>query len=157
MKIREATANDIPQIKEIWNHYIRTSLVTFKSIEKTNEGVAEAIECNPVFIVAETDQIIGFATCFQFRGGEGYVHAGEHTVMFAPDQLQQGYGRSLMNALEEHAKNAGYRSLTAGICSQNQSALKFHEKIGYKNCGELAQVGYKFDRWLNLVLMQKIL
>lgn len=158
--IRPSEPRDSAQILTIWNREIRETLITFNSIEKTEQDLiatlAEKARLGYAFLVAEEQgEILGFATYGQFRGGIGYQHTAEHTVVLAPDARGRGVGKSLMLAIEDHAKGAGMHSIFAGVSAGNPDAVKFHEKIGYNVVATLSEVGRKFDRWLDLVLMQK--
>ena len=162
MIIRSATAADTPRIAAIWNRNIRDTANTFTTAEKTPEGLAQDIATGTAegkaFLVAEDEgQIIGFATYFQFRGGPGYAHTAEHSVMLDEAAQGRGAGRALMVALEDHARGAGMHSLIAGVAGENAAGVAFHAALGYKTIATLPEVGRKFDRWMDLVLMQKLL
>ena len=158
--IRPANAEDISQIVKIWNPFIKDTTVTFSSEEKTPENVAQMIQsrrdAGREFLVAEDEgQIAGFATYDQFRGGDGYRRAMEHTVILAPKVQGMGVGRQLMTAIEAHAKAAGVHTMVAGVSGENTAAIDFHRALGYKFVALLPESGRKFDRWLDLVLLQK--
>jgi phosphinothricin acetyltransferase len=157
--IRPATADDAPAIAAFWNPMIRDTLVTFNAVEKSQAEVAGMIAAahaeGRAFFVAETGAPIGFVTYVQFRGGIGYRHSMEHTVILAPEAQGQGIGRALMAAAEAHATSRGIHVMVAGISSGNPSGRTFHAAIGYREIAVLPEVGRKFDRWLDLVLMLK--
>lgn len=156
MTPRPARPADAPAVAAIWNHYIRESAATFNSVEKTEAEVAAAMVGNPCFLVADAGgRIAGFATYFQFRGGVGYRHTMEHTVQLAPGQSGRGLGRSLVAALEDHARAAAVHSLFAAVSGDNPDGVLFHRALGYAEVGRLPEVGRKFGRWMDLVLMQK--
>ncbi len=157
--VRPARADDAARIALIWNHYIRATAVTFNSLEKDDADVATDIQQkNGQFWVAVHDaQIVGFATYGAFRGGIGYAKTKEHTIQLAPDYSGKGIGRALMDVLISHAKARGVHSLWAGISAENAAGVAFHSAIGFDHIAVLPEVGYKFDRYMDLVLMQKIL
>jgi phosphinothricin acetyltransferase len=130
--------------------------VTFNSQERSVEEITEAIRMQPCYLVAEDDgRIIGFALYFQFRGGAGYARTMEHTIVLAPDAQGRGVGRALMKAISDHARNAGVGSLWAGVSCENLAGLAFHKRIGFEEVATLPKVGYKFGRWMDLVLLRK--
>lgn len=159
--IRNATSGDAEAVAAIWNHYIRDTVATFNSAEKTVEEVIATIATRQVqrcFLVAEAQgRVQGFATYDQFRGGIGYAHSMEHTVLLAPEAGGHGFGRALMRAVEAHATSAGAHVMVAGVTAENAAGQDFHTKLGYVQTGLMPQVGRKFGRWMDLVLMQKIL
>ena len=160
--IRPAEPRDIAAIMAFWNPMIRATTVTFSSEEKTAEGLAEMIASRRAagheFLVAEMGgQVLGLATYAQFRGGNGYRHSVEHTIIMAPEAQGRGLGRALMTALEAHARAAGCHVLVAGISGENAAGLAFHAALGFTETGRMPETGRKFGRWLELVLMQKTL
>jgi len=116
-------------------------------------------EAGRAFYVAEDKgTIIGYATYDQFRpANDGYRHTMEHSVYLNARAQGQGLGRILMLMVEEHAREAGHHSLIGVIDADNSASIAFHEALGYSEAGRLPQVGFKFDRWLDALFMQKFL
>jgi phosphinothricin acetyltransferase len=81
----------------------------------------------------------------------------EHTIILAPAAIGRGLGRSLMAAIEAHARGQGVHSMFAGVSGENAAGIAFHAAIGYVPVAVLHQVGFKFGRWMDLHLMQKLL
>ncbi|KZY33082.1 GNAT family acetyltransferase [Roseovarius sp. HI0049] len=159
MSIRAAVPEDAGAVAAIWNPYIRETAVTFTTEEKTEAGLVADIAARPwAFFVAEAGgAVLGFATAFPFRGGPGYRHTLEHTVQLAPEARGQGLGRALMTRLEEALREKGCHVLVAGISGENEAGIAFHTAIGFETVGRMPEAGRKFGRWMDLVLMQKIL
>lgn len=156
MIVRPARFEDAAAIADIQNPVIRDTSITFNSVEKTPEMVREAIAELPCFLVAERDgHCLGFVSYMQFRRGIGYARAMEHTIVLSPEARGQGAGRVLMNAVEDHARDAGIGSLWAGISGENPAGVQFHTRLGYEHVAQLPKVGFKFGRWMDLVLMRK--
>ncbi|WP_380053362.1 GNAT family N-acetyltransferase [Falsihalocynthiibacter sp. SS001] len=158
--IREATADDIPAILDIWNPVIRESIFTFNSQEKSPQDVQEtltqkAANAEPFLIAVEGTNLLGFATYGQFRGGVGYRFTVEHTIILAPAARGRGVGRHLLEAVESHARTREMHSMIAGVSGENANAIRFHAAMGYVEYTRLPEVGHKFGRWFDLVLMQK--
>ncbi len=162
MSIRVATSGDAAAIAAVWNPMIRETVVTFNSIEKTPQDIAVMIaqrqRAGHGFWVAEkAGQVAGFATYSQFRAGVGYAHAMEHTIILAPWAQGAGLGHGLMRTLEAHAKAQGAHTMIAGVCGENRSAQAFHAALGYECTAVIPAVGRKFNRWMDLHILQKFL
>lgn len=161
MTIRPARPADIPALIALWNPLIATTMITFSSEEKTSEGLAQTLRDKQAadlpFFIAEDGALQGFATYGQFRAGNGYATAMEHTIILGDTARGRGLGRALMAAIETHAQNRGAHSMIAGVSGGNPSGRAFHAAIGYDLVATVPQVGCKFDRFWDLWLMQKIL
>ncbi len=156
--IRPATAADAGAIAAIWNPVILDTAVTFESVPKTPADVAALIAARPVFLVAEAaGGIAGFASCGQFRSGTGYARTMEHTIVLAPAARGRGLGRALMAGIEDRARARRAHSIFAGVSAENPDGIAFHAAVGYAEVARLRAVGWKFGRWMDLVLMQKFL
>jgi phosphinothricin acetyltransferase len=157
MIIRRAEAGDVSAILDIWNPLIRDTSVTFTTLEKTAQGLADDLATRgDAFLVAEAaGQILGFATYGAFRAGPGYAHTAEHSVILEGDARGQGVGRALMARLEDHARTQGIHVLIAGVSGENEAAIAFHRAIGFTEAARLPEVGRKFGRWMDLVLLHK--
>ncbi|MDW4548041.1 N-acetyltransferase family protein [Defluviimonas sp. D31] len=161
MIIRPARETDIPALIALWNPVIRDTTISFSDEEKTPESLAQMIEdrraAGREFFLAESGGLLGFATYAQFRGGNGYAHAMEHTIMLAPEARGRGAGRALMARIEEHARIGGAHTLFAGVSGENPDGVAFHERMGFTHVARIPEAGRKFGRWLDLVLMMKFL
>lgn len=156
--IRPARPEDAPAIAAIWNAVIRDTLATFTTLEKDPAQLAAQIAAGvPWWVACVNNSVQGHATYSQFRGGPGYAHSMEHSIHLSNMAKGQGLGRGLMVALETHARAAGVHVMVAGVSSENPEGRAFHARLGYHECGRVTQAGRKWDRWLDLILMQKIL
>ncbi len=156
MIVRAARPDDAEAIAAIQNPIIRETAITFNSEEKTPDMVREAIESLPCFLVAEHDaDLLGFVSYLPFRRGVGYARAMEHTIVLARGARGKGAGRALLAAAEAHARDAGIGSLWAGVSAENPDGVTFHARLGYETVASLPKVGFKFGRWMDLVLMRK--
>lgn len=160
--IRAALPQDAKPLADLWNPWIRDTAITFNSIEKTADDVAMMIAARQSadhgFVVAEDDgRLLGFATYSQFRGGIGYAKSMEHTVILSPQARGNGAGRALMLAIEHHAAQAGAHVMIAGVTAENPEGRAFHAKMGYAEVAIIREAGFKFGRFMDLVLMQKFL
>ena len=157
MIIRTARAGDAKALTEILNALITKTTVTFTTELKTVESVqADIAKRGAAFKVAEIDGVVrGLASYFPFRNGPGYARTQEHSIVLHPEAWGLGAGRALMAALEDEARAQGIHSLMAGVSGENPAGRAFHAAIGFVEVGFLPEVGFKFGRWIDLVLMQK--
>ena len=122
------------------------------------ELILERTQKNFGFYVAEApDRIAGFATYGPFRNGPGYAKTMEHSIFLNPDERGKGTGKALLKTLEDHGRAAGVHCFIAGLSAENINAISFHTAIGYDKVANIKQAGFKFGRWHDLVLMQKLL
>ena len=161
-RIREARETDAGAIAAIINHEIRTGLAIWRYAERPVEDIramiAGRLAAGQAVLVAEDGTgVRGWGGYGPFRTGEGYDRTAEHSVHIAPDAQRLGIGRALLEQLIAHAARAGVHALIGGIDDTNTGSIALHRQMGFFEVGRLPEVGWKFDRWLNLVLMQKTL
>ncbi|MGB3279119.1 MAG: N-acetyltransferase family protein [Pseudorhodobacter sp.] len=162
--IRPAEPSDIAAITAIINQVIRETTVSFTSLEKSEADIETMLRDrralgHEMFVAdaGASDGVVGYATYAQFRPSPGYARTMEHSVALAAAGKGRGFGRGLMQAVEAHAAAAGAHVMVAAINATNTESLRFHASLGYVQSGHLPQIGFKFGRYLDLVLMQKFL
>lgn len=162
MKIRPALQDDIAGIAAIWNPMVRDTDITFRHDELSDKDLQAYLRDHrnsgdPVFVLVENEEILGFGSYHPFRSGPGYGRTREVSISLSQKIHRAGHGTRLLAALEGHAVSQGIHVLVAGVTETNATSLHFFSHVGYAIVGRMPQVGWKFDRWHNLVLMQKIL
>ena len=164
IKLRPVTEADMKQIAEIYNYYVVNSVVTF-DIEPTTESTwLEKFEylngLELPFIVAESASgtIFGFAYVAPWRQKAAYRRTVEDTIYLRPAAIGKRIGTKLLAELIEKSRAAGVREIVAVISDKGADpSIALHEAFGFKKQGHLAKVGFKFNRWLGTVLLQKSL
>jgi phosphinothricin acetyltransferase len=164
IELRPATTDDAKQITEIYNYYVINSVVTF-DIEKTTEKTwLEKLEylngLELPFIVAQSasGNILGFAYVAPWRAKAAYKRTVENTIYLRPAAIGKRLGPRLLAELIVLSKAAGVREIVAVISDKGADpSIALHEAFGFKKQGHLAKVGFKFNRWLGTVLLQKSL
>lgn len=162
MQIREAEHKDLNIILEIMNDAIinTTSIYDYKT---RNYEFAENwfdkkhLDNMPLLVAEINGTAVAYGSYGIFRAWEAYKFSVEHSIYVQHDFQGQGIGRQLLIALIERAKKDGFHTMIAGIDAENQKSYEFHKKMGFVEVGKFKEVGYKFDRWLDLVFMQLIL
>jgi phosphinothricin acetyltransferase len=161
INIRPYKTDDTQAILDIVNHNIlhSTSLYDYniRSYEQQKTILEEKINKNFPVIVAELDGIVvGFGMYSEFRFREAYQFTVEHSVYVSEDFQSKGVGKQLLQELINLARKQKIHTMIGVIDSENQGSVVFHEKFGFKTVGIIKESGYKFDRWLDSVLMQLI-
>ena len=162
LEIREASEDDLPAILAIYNDVVATSTAIYRDDPATLEDrrtwlLARQAEGYPVLVALDGGEGVGFAGFGGFRPWPGYRFTVEHSVHVRADRRGHGVGGSLMRPLIAHATALGLHVMIAGIDADNAGSIRFHERLGFTEAAHLRQVGFKFGRWLDLVLMQRLL
>jgi phosphinothricin acetyltransferase len=160
--IRPATPEDADAIAAILNPIISDTTISFSTTPKTADDIADQIaehhaQGRAFLVATKQDTLQGVASYAPFRKGDGYAQTVELTIYLAEHARGQGLGGDLLQALEDHGRKAGVHALIGGVSAENKAGLDFHVKHGFAHVGRLHQVGRKFERWIDLILMQKIL
>jgi phosphinothricin acetyltransferase len=160
--IRPARSADAPALAGLLNHWIQHTAVTFNPVPKTEGDIRDMIAAKAAaghaFLVAEdAGRIVGQASYGQFRGGQGYRTCMEHSISLLHGTPRKGLGRALLTAVEDHARAGGAHQMIAGISGENAEGRAFHARMGYRHIATIPEAGHKFDRFIDLVLMQKFL
>jgi phosphinothricin acetyltransferase len=159
MQVRDAVQADIEVITEIYNEVLATSTAIYNdqpaSIEDRVAWWHARLEHRyPVLVAVEGETVCGFGSFGDFRPWPGYRYTVEGTVHVASKVRGRGVGSLLLKELIVRAQELGKHSMIAGVDSENTASLRFLERSGFERAGYLPEVGYKFDRFLNLVLLQ---
>jgi L-amino acid N-acyltransferase YncA len=160
MEIRDAASGDLPGILAIYNEVIvsSTAIYQFEPVDLDNrrrwfEGRLAA--GYPVLAAIDAGQVVGFASFGDWRSSPGYAWTVEHTVHVRDDRRGQGVGRSLVEALIDRATALGKHVMIGGVDADNAASLAFHRRLGFEPVAHFQEVGRKFDRWLDLVFVQR--
>ncbi|RPE65127.1 phosphinothricin acetyltransferase [Tibeticola sediminis] len=161
--IRPALAEDLAAITDIYAHHVQFGTGTFEttppSVEEIARRHAEVRARGLPWLVAERDtRVVGFAYCNWFKPRPAYRYSAEDSIYVAPDALGQGIGRALLAELGAAAERAGVRKLIAVIGdSANVGSIALHRSLGFRPAGTITACGWKFGRWLDIVLMDRAL
>jgi phosphinothricin acetyltransferase len=160
MEIRAAAEPDLPGLLAIYNDVIATSTAVYSYIPVTLEDRqqwwrARVTQGYPVLVATDASGVLGFSTFGDFRAWPGYRFTVEHTVHVRADSRGQGVGQRLVEALFPRAAALGKHVMIAGVDAANTASIRFHERLGFERAGHLREVGFKFERWLDLVFLQR--
>ena len=162
MQIRDAREGDLPAILAITNDAILHTTAIWSLTPTTLQARRAWLEERqgsgfPVLVAAEGEAVLGFASYGGFRPWEGYRESVEHSLYVARERRGRGVGKALLERLIAHAGEAGKHVMIAGIAGDNAVSLRLHAAFGFREAGRLHEVGRKFDRWLDLVLLERFL
>ena len=159
--IRDAVAEDLPSVREIYNYYVTNSTVTFDDKPMTLRAWRTKFDhirkAGMPFLVAESPSgnILGYTLVSPWSAKAGYRYTVENSIYLGPAATGKGLGTPLLKALIEACRAAGIREVIAVIADQGADAsIAMHAKLGFKEVGRMGRVGFKFDRWLGTVTMQ---
>ena len=157
-KLRPARSSDLGSLAALLNEEIETGTASWTLTPKTNEEMARWIVERtgagyPVIVAQDETDVLGFASYGPFRRGDGYRHSVEHTVYVSPKARRRGVASALLERLIAQAIVDGHHRMIGAISSDQTASIRLHERMGFKEVANLPEVGRKFDRWLDLVLM----
>ncbi|UVK82583.1 N-acetyltransferase family protein [Pseudomonas sichuanensis] len=157
--LRDALAEDLPGILDIYNDAVRNTTAIWNEtpVDLANRQAwfeARAQQGYPILVAVDDTGVLGYASFGDWRPFEGFRHTVEHSVYIRGDQRGKGLGPILMAALIERARTCDKHVMVAAIESGNAASIRLHQRLGFAITGQMAQVGVKFGRWLDLTFMQ---
>ena len=160
--IRDCGESDLPAILEIYNEAIlnTTALFEYKifTAERVGEWFKKKKENNfPVFVASAGDNTAGFGTYGHFRDRPAYKYTVESTVYVHTNYRGQGIGKSMVSSLVGHAIKNDLHTIIAGIEATNMNSIRLHKGLGFVQVAEFKQVGFKFNRWLDVIFLELLL
>lgn len=160
-RIRPSLDADVPAISAIYGHHVLHGTGTFETTPPTPEDMAARRtdvlgKGLPYLVLEEAGEVLGFAYCQWFKPRPAYRYSAEDSIYLAPAAAGRGLGRQLLQALVDEAGKAGIRKLIAVIGdSANAGSIGVHRACGFEPAGTIRSCGWKFSRWLDIVLMER--
>jgi L-amino acid N-acyltransferase YncA len=159
--IRCATETDLSQILAIYNDIIINTTAVWDHAPHTLEMRKQWFQTKqeqeyPVFVAEESGKILGFSSIGPFRTWTGYKYTVENSVYVTTESRGKGIGKLLMSPLIEAAKTLKLHTIVAGIDADNTVSIELHKKFGFIEVAHFKEVGWKFDRWLDLKFLELI-
>jgi L-amino acid N-acyltransferase YncA len=160
--IRPNRPDDIAAVTEIYGHYVRETVITFEleppdEAEMASRFAAIEDKGHPLLIGEVDGSVIGYAYASTYRARAAYRFTCEDSIYFAPKAVGHGLGQQMLARLIEEASKAGLKQMIAGITAERENSIRLHARHGFRMIGRYEAVGYKFDRWLDVVHMQRAL
>ncbi len=163
MDIRPATLEDLPQCQAIYAHHVLEGTGSFEetppSLEEITARYHHVVDAGRSWLVASAATgLLGFAYFDQYRARSAYRFTAENSVYVREDVRGQGVGKALVSQLLIDARASGFRQMLAVIGdSENIGSIGVHASLGFQRVGTLRDVGFKFGRWLDVIIMQHTL
>jgi len=162
--LRDAKEQDLPEILALYRHYVRNSVVTFDEKPPTLSAFRSRFrhlqKLGYPFRVAfsPSGTLLGYAYVFPFREKSAFRKTVESSIYLGPAATGRGLGTQLLGDLISQAKSAGMKEMIAVIADQGaEASLALHHKFGFVETGRMGKVGYKFERWIGIIFLQKSL
>lgn len=159
--IRLATPDDAGIINDIQNHYILTSTATFHTealtLEERLVWLRNRTSAHPVTVAHADGCIVGWGALEHFRSRPAYQHTVELSVYVHHERHRLGVGRAILADLIKRAGALGHHTLLGCCCGETKAAIALLEAAGFAPVGHLSQVGRKFDHWLDVVFLQRLI
>ena len=160
--LRPFAWSDIPAITTIYRHYVDHSAITFDTEAPGEEAIAEKYAGlqklgHPVIIAERAGKTVGYAYASFYRPRAAYRFTCEDSIYLDPNETGRGLGEALLTELLEQSRAYGFKQMLAVITADTANSIGIHEKFGFKRVGYYEAVGLKFDRWHDIVHLQKAL
>lgn len=160
--VRQAIEDDLPQLLDIYNDIILHTTAVYDYEPHTIEMRRTWFQLKgeqgfPVFVAEDDRKIVGFSSIGPFRAWAAYKYSVENSVYVSSNERGKGIGKILIEPLIGAARNMGMHTIIAGVDATNEASLKLHKHFGFREVAQFKEVGWKFDRWLDLKFLQLIL
>ena len=162
MQVRRATEDDLPAMLEIYNDIIVNTTAVWHSEPHTLQMRTEWFHQRkeqgfPILVAVENEKLLGFSTIGPFRPWHGYRFTVENSIYVAAGSRGKGVANILMPPLIYAAKELKLHAIVAGIEAENDASIALHKKFGFEEVAHFKQVGWKFERWMDLKFLELVL
>lgn len=159
--ILSATTQHAKAISDIYNYYIANTVITFEEeptiAQDFEKRIQEVIAKLPWLVYQDGGEVLGYAYATDWKSRCAYKYSVETSIYLKHDAKGKGIGRELYTTLLQQLKEKNYHTAIGGIALPNQASIALHEKLGYTKVAHFNQVGYKFNKWVDVAYWQLIL
>lgn len=160
--VRPAAPGDAAQIAVIYNHYVKNTIITFEEVEVAASEMADRIgeiQSTPLpwLVATQGGRIAGYAYAGKWRVRSAYRFSTEATAYVREGLQGTGVGSALYGRLLAELKSCRVHAVMGGIALPNPASVRLHEKLGFQKVAHLSEVGFKFNRWIDVAYWQLIL
>jgi phosphinothricin acetyltransferase len=161
LTVRRSQEGDLEEITEIYNDAVLNSTATFDSEAKSLREKGDWVEAhdsgNPVLVAVEKGKVVGWGSISPFSDRYCYGRTVEDSIYVRAGFRGRGIGKAILAALIGEAKKSGHHAIIGRIDGENEVSIRLHRSMGFKEVGVLREVGHKFGRWLDVVMMELVL
>ena len=162
MNVRLAQSKDLLAISEIYNHAVLNTTASYDYEPRNMDHRIAWYEMHrkqdlPVFVAENAAGIVGWSSLSKYHDRMGYRFTVEDSVYIAEAHRGKGVGKALLAPLIQAARDRNLRAIIGAIDADNQASIRLHARFGFEKVGHFKQVGFKFDRWLDVVYMELLL
>jgi len=159
--IRSVEPKDAREIVDIYNFYINNTDITFEeqpvSVDEMERRIRDVTAKYPWLVIEEDGEILGYAYSSKYRERSAYRYTAELTIYMKNGEEGKGLGAELMRRVIEETRGGGIHTLISAIAIPNERSVAIHEKFGFEKAGHLKDVGFKFDRWIDVGYWELVL
>ncbi len=161
--IRPGHAKDLPELLAIYNHFVESTPVTFdvepRSLEEREQWLTQFAATGPhrLLVAEDGGAVVGYASSTRFRRKAAYATTVETSVYVVPDSARRGFGRGLYTTLFEILGHEDVHRAVAALALPNDASVAFHKTFGFREVGVFTESGRKFDRYWDIMWMEKSL
>jgi L-amino acid N-acyltransferase YncA len=161
VELRVAVADDAEAIRAIYNVYVETTTYTFdlvaRSLADQQAWLAARTGAHTALVAVDGDQVVGFGSLSPYRDRPAYSTSVEDSVYVHPDRVGKGVGKLVLGGLVDAAAASGFHAVFARIVGGHEASIGLHRSFGFEVIGTEREVGRKFSRWLDVVVMERLL
>lgn len=159
--VRFALEADLPAINDIYNYYVHHSTCTYQEVpeplESRREWFRQHDEKHPVIVAVWEGALVGWGSLSAYHPRSAYRRTVENSIYIHHQYHRRGIGSRLLQELIHRARQLGHHAIIAGADREQTASVALHEKFGFVQVGLMTEVGFKFDRWLDVIYMELIL
>lgn len=152
--IRKVKLSDAPAVAKIYNHHVKNTIVTFDldliASEAMELFIKNTIKKFPFFVITSNNKVVGYAYVKEWKTRRAYDKTAESSIYIDENHLGKGYGKKLYSFLINELKEQGFHTIIAGISLPNNQSVAIHEKFGFKKVAHFKEVGFKFEKWIDV-------
>ena len=168
INIRNVTSDDARELLDIYAPYIEKTAITFEydvpTLDEFRERISQISKSYPYLVASDNGRIIGYAYASEFKARAAYQWSVETSIYLDMKERHHGVGKTLYTELEKQLNSKGILNMNACITYMDEAdeylpldSIHFHETMGFARCAHFHQIGYKFNRWYDMIWMEKLI